>query len=142
MSRSFLVAVSVAAFSALPAHAQAPAVPTITITAPAANATVTGPKVKVEASVAGWTLVESSTPIAAEQGHLHFFIDTPPDAVPEGKMIPADSLTKYVHAGKAPLTNRELTLAPGVHTIWVVAANSAHIALRKPAPVKVTFTVK
>ncbi len=119
----------------------AAATPTLRILAPAEGSTVTSP-VKVQVAVDGFGLVAATTPIAEGAGHLHFFIDTPPDAVPEGQMIPLDSATKYIHAGKEPLTERELTLSPGEHVIWVVAANSGHLALRTPAPVKLTLKVQ
>jgi hypothetical protein len=106
------------------------------------GAEVQGPKVRFEVEVTNFTLVDAGTPLAPGEGHLHFFIDTPPDAVPEGQLIPLDSAAKYVHAGKPPYTSRELELAPGEHTIWVVAANSGHLALREPAPAKVTVRVR
>jgi hypothetical protein len=114
---------------------------TLKIVSPTKGATVTSP-VKIEVVAKGFTLVEASTPLAEGAGHVHFFIDTKPSAVKVGTMIPLDSAAKYVHAGKAPLDSRELTLAPGKHTIWVVAANSGHLALARPKPAKVTFTVK
>ena len=111
------------------------------ITSPAANASVAGPKVKVEAEVTGLTLVDANIAPKDGEGHLHFFIDTPASAVAVGQPIPTDQPAKFVHAGKAPYTNRELDLAKGQHTITVVAANAAHIVLATPAPVSVTFTV-
>ncbi len=113
----------------------------IKIVSPAANATLTGPKVKVEVEVTGLTLVDANIAPKDGEGHLHFFIDTPASAVPVGQVIPLDQPTKFVHAGKAPYTNRELELAKGQHTITVVAANAAHVALAAPAPVSVTFAV-
>ncbi len=138
--RSVTIA-ALAAVLAVPALG-AQGAPAIRITSPANGATVSGPTVRIEATVTGLTLVAAGSPLAAGEGHLHFFIDTPPDAVPEGKLIPLDSASKYVHAGKPPFTSRDLPLAPGPHTIWVVAANSGHLALRTPAPAKVTFTVQ
>ncbi len=139
MLRSLSVAAIALACASLSAAAQGAA---ITITSPANGATVSGPSVKIEATVSGLKLVPAGSPLADGEGHLHFFIDTPPDAVPEGKLIPLDSASKYVHAGKMPFTTRDIPLAPGPHVVWVVAANSGHLALRTPAPVKVAFTVK
>jgi hypothetical protein len=126
--------------AAAPQAAAAPS-PTIRVISPAEGSAVTSP-VKVQVAVDGFGLVAATTPVAEGSGHLHFFIDTPPEAVPEGQMIPLDSATKYVHAGKEPFTERDLTLAPGEHTIWIVAANSGHLALRTPAPVKLTVKVQ
>ena len=112
------------------------------ITSPAANAKVTGPKVKVEAEVTGLTLVDANIAPKDGEGHLHFFVDTPASSVAVGQAIPADQPTKYVHLGKAPYNNREIELSKGQHTITVVAANAAHIVLAQPAPVSVTFNVE
>jgi hypothetical protein len=121
--------------------AAAPA--SIKITSPADGATVKGPKVKVEVEVANWKLVPSGATPADGEGHLHFFVDAPAAAVPAGQAIPlAEANPAYVHAGKEPLTNRELQLSPGKHTITVVMGNSAHVALASPAPQSITINVE
>ena len=111
------------------------------ITSPPANVALAGPKVKIEVEVTGLSLVDANIAPKDGEGHLHFFIDTPASAVPAGQVIPTDQPTKFVHAGKAPYTNREIELTKGQHTITVVAANAAHVVLATPAPVSVTFLV-
>jgi uncharacterized protein DUF4399 len=119
------------------------AAPAITITSPADGATVKGPKVKVDVAVANWQLAPAGSPAADSSGHLHFFIDTPASAVPIGQAIPpTDANPAYIHAGKDPLTSRELTLSPGKHTITVVMGNTGHVALDTPAPKSITITVE
>ena len=123
------------------APAAAPAA-SLKIMSPAANAKVTGPKVKVEAEVTGLTLVDANITPKDGEGHLHFFVDTPASAIAVGQAIPADQPAKFVHLGKTPYNARELDLAKGQHTITVVAANAAHAVLAQPAPVSVTFNVE
>ena len=120
--------------------ASAPAA-SMRITSPPANAALAGPKVKIEVEVTGLSLVDANIAPKDGEGHLHFFIDTPASAVPAGQVIPTDQPTKFVHAGKAPYTNREIELTKGQHTITVVPANAAHVVLATPAPVSVTFLV-
>lgn len=116
---------------------------TIKIISPADGATVKGPKVKVDVAVENWTLMPAGSPAADKTGHLHFFIDTPASAVPVGQAIPpTDTNPTYVHAGKDPLTSRELQLSPGKHTITVVMGNTGHVALDNPAPRSITITVE
>ena len=112
------------------------------ITSPAANAKVTGPKVKVEAEVTGLALVDANIAPRDGEGHLHFFVDTAASSIAVGQLIPVDQPAKYVHLGKVPYNSRELELAKGQHTITVVAANAAHIVLAQPAPATITFTVE
>jgi hypothetical protein len=121
----------------------AAAAPAIKITSPADGATVKGPKVNVEVAVTNWKLVPAGATVADGEGHLHFFIDAPASAVPAGQAIPAtDANPAYIHAGKEPLTSRELTLSPGKHTITVVMGNAAHVALNTPAPQSITINVE
>jgi hypothetical protein len=114
--------------------------PHVKITSPKKGAKVTSP-VTVIAAVEEFKLVPAGTPLAEGEGHLHFFIDVPADNVKPGAMIPLDTLTRYIHLGKEPFDRRDLTLAPGKHTITVVAANSGHQRIKDVKPYSVTFTV-
>ena len=117
--------------------------PTLKILGPADGATVTGPKVKVEAAVTGWKLVPAGATVADGEGHLHFFIDVPATAVAVGQPIPATAANPaFIHGGAEPLTSRELTLGTGTHTITVVMGNSSHLALSSPAPQTITIHVQ
>jgi uncharacterized protein DUF4399 len=121
----------------------ASATPTLKITSPADGATVKGPKVEFEVAVTDWKLVPASGTPADGEGHLHFFIDTPAASVVAGQPIPPTTANPaYIHAGKDPLTSRELQLSPGKHTITVVMGNAAHVALSSPAPQTITITVE
>jgi hypothetical protein len=119
------------------------AAPTMKIVSPADDATVKGPKVKVEVAVANWKLAPAGAPAAEGEGHVHFFIDAPASAVPAGQSIPpTDANPAYIHAGKDPLASRELQLSPGKHTITVVMGNTGHVALSDPAPQSITINVE
>jgi uncharacterized protein DUF4399 len=121
----------------------AAAAPALKIMSPADGATVKGPKVNVEVAVTNWKLAPAGTTVADGEGHLHFFIDAPASAVPAGQTIPqTDANPAYIHAGKEPLTSRELTLSPGKHTITVVMGNATHVALNTPAPQSITVNVE
>jgi hypothetical protein len=134
--------IGVLALSGCQANSPAPTnKPVITIASPAANTSVSGPKVKIDASVSHWQLVAANQAAKPGEGHLHFYIDIPADAIKVGEGIPLDQAAKFVHAGKAPFTSREIELAPGQHTVTVVMGNSVHQVLAEPAPVSVTFTV-
>jgi hypothetical protein len=123
--------------------AAAPAAPTLKIVSPADGATVKGPQVKVEASVQGFKLVPAGSAVANGEGHLHFFVDVPSSTVAVGQAIPpTESNHAIVHAGKEPLTSRELELSPGTHTITVVVGDSSHVALGTPAPQSITVHVE
>jgi hypothetical protein len=138
----FVLMATVACSSTKPAAAPPAATPSLTIVAPASGATVTGPKVNVQVDTKNWKPVAAAgSAVTPGEGHLHFFIDVPASSIAVGQAIPTGD-PKYVHAGAAPLTSRELELSPGQHTITVVAGNSAHVALSSPAPQTVTFTVK
>jgi len=138
----FVLIATVAFTSTKPAATPPAAIPSLKIVAPAIGATVTGPKGKVEVDAKNWkTVAPAGSPVTPGERHLHFFIDVPASSVAVGQAIPTGD-PKYVHAGGALLTDRELELSPGQHTITVVAANAAHIALASPTPQSVTFTVK
>ena len=114
--------------------------PHVKISSPKKKANVKSP-VTVIAQVEEFKLVPAGTMLAEGEGHLHFFIDVPADNVKPGAMIPLDTLARYVHLGKEPFDRRDLTLAPGKHTITVVAANSAHQRIAGIKPHSVTFRV-
>jgi hypothetical protein len=117
--------------------------PAMRISAPSDGATVKGPKVKVEVAITNWKLVPAGGALAEGEGHLHFFIDVPAESVPVGQAIPpTETNPAYVHAGKEPLTSRELQLSAGKHTITVVMGNASHLALASPAPQSITITVE
>ena len=133
-----LVMALAACGSAAPATGKA----ALRIVSPAAGATVKGPLVKVEVESSSFKLL-AANPIAKDgEGHLHFFIDVPASSVKVGESIPLDQPKLYVHAGKEPLTSRELTLTPGKHTITVVVADSLHRAVAQPEPVSITLEVQ
>ena len=139
-SKRFLI--SVFAITVLAACQTVPSnAPLIRVVVPQNNATVKGPKVTIQTEVLNWTLGDANRLPAAGEGHLHFVIDAPND-IRAGMLVPLDNAAKYVHAGKAPYTTRDIDLPPGNHTITVVMGGNDHIALASPAPVSVTFLVQ
>lgn len=116
--------------------------PSLTITKPANNATVKGPKVLIEVQSNNFALTPAGPDIKDGEGHLHFFVDTPATSVVVGALIPSDQPAVYVHAGKDPLASRELELSKGTHTITVVMGNAAHFRLAQPEPASITIVVE
>ncbi len=112
------------------------------VTSPPGNTTIKSGKVKFDVEVIGISLVAANIPVKGGEGHLHFFINVSASSVPPGQSIPLDQPARYVHAGKAPFTSREIELAPGRHTITVVMADAAHVVMAEPAPVSVDVVVE
>ena len=138
--KQFLV--SAFAISVLAACQTAPgSAPRMRVISPQNNAMVKGPKVTVEVEVLNMTLADANRPHVDGEGHLHFVIDAP-NTVRAGMVVPLDNPAKYVHAGKAPYTVREIELPTGNHTITVVMGGNNHVALDSPAPINVSFIVQ
>jgi len=101
--------------------------------------TVTGPSVDASTppnAPAGQPVMVT---VAAEglppDGHLHVFVDREP--TPAGQPVPDEP--GIIHT---PGPNFGVgDLAPGTHTIWVVAGDAAHVPLDPPVMDKVTVTV-
>lgn len=138
--RSLALAALAATALATPVALRAHHGPQLKITSPTKGAKVKSP-VTVIAAVEAFKLVPAGTPVAEGEGHLHFFIDVPAANVKPGAMIPLDTTTRYVHLGKEPFDRRDITLAPGKHTITVVAANSGHQRIGAIKAKSVSFTV-
>jgi hypothetical protein len=124
--------------AAWPSLAGAQDRPSVSITAPQDNATVSGPAVRVTVDVENFELVAANTATQEGQGHVHLFVDTEPGAA--GAAIPTGQ-ENIIHMGAAPFDSREVQLDPGRHTIHAVLADSAHVALDPLARDSVTFTV-
>lgn len=136
------LALSLSACQTTPPASKTQSTPNMKILSPATGTVIAGPKIKIEVEVSTWTLVDANQAIKDGEGHLHFFVDTPANAIKVGEGIPLDQKATFIHAGKAPYTIRDLDLAPGEHTVTVVMGNSAHQVLAAPAPVSVTFKVQ
>ena len=107
--------------------------PSVTATAPAMVAA--GEPVPIDVHVEGLTLVPADGDTSGRSGHLHLFVDRPP--TPAGQAIPKED--GIVHTAETSVSLP--AMAPGEHTVWVVAGNGAHVPLDPPAMAKVTFTV-
>lgn len=98
-------------------------------TSPAAQPVVL--TVKVE----GLALVKADGDTSGATGHLHVFVDR--DPTPAGQPIPVDA--GIIHS--AATTIEVPGLAPGEHTLWVVAGDGMHIPLAARVMDKLTVTV-
>ena len=99
-------------------------------------------KFSLQIAVDNFRLVRANQAPRPGEGHLHVFIDVPHTEIGEGQLIPLDQPQKYLHIGAPPYDRRSIELAPGVHTLTAVMADSAHLKILRPAPVSVTFLVQ
>lgn len=106
------------------------------------------PDMSLSASVTGSTLTVKVDPAnvnikPAAQGdltsfHLHYFMDLDPATiVVPGQPIPVGN-PKIIHS--ASLTQSVASLAPGQHTVWVVAARLNHVPCAGGVMTSVSFT--
>ena len=102
-----------------------------------ASATVkAGDPVTVQMQVDGLPLTPADGDTSGRTGHLHLFVDRSP--TPPGQPIPKED--GIIHTADTSVTLPPM--APGEHTVWVVAGNGAHVPLDPPVMAKVTFTVQ
>lgn len=125
----------VAVRGSLGVHAQA--VPTVTIQAPTAGATVTNPvQMKIASTGAQIAPVGDTDP---NTNHYHYFIDRDPaTVVKQGERIPGGQ-PDIIHTDNVGqvLPN----LAAGPHTVWIVLSHSDHTPYNPSVETKVSFTV-
>jgi hypothetical protein len=101
-----------------------------TVTGPSVDAS-TPPNAPAGQPVTVTVVAEGLSP----DGHLHLFADREP--TPTGQPVPDEP--GIIHA--TGLTVAVPDLAPGTHTIWVVAGDAAHVPLDPLVMDKVTVTV-
>jgi hypothetical protein len=94
-----------------------------------------GEPVVVTVKVAGLTLVKADGDTSGTTGHLHVFIDR--DPTPAGQPIPVEA--GIIHTAETTISVPDL--APGAHTLWVVAGDGTHSPLAPRVMDKVTVTV-
>ena len=140
--RLSLAGLSFAGAGSLTACSAQTSTPRIRFIYPDQGVRVPETSVLVQVAVRNFNLVRANQAARVGEGHVHFFIDMPASSIADGAMIPLDQPKAYIHVGVPPLTTRTLTLAPGLHTITAVVADSTHMKLASPAPVSVTFFVQ
>jgi hypothetical protein len=94
-----------------------------------------GSPVTVDVVVEGLTLVAADGDTSGTTGHLHVFVDREP--TPAGEPIPAEDGIIHSAETSIPVPN----LAPGEHTLWVVAGDGTHTPLDPAVMDKVTVSV-
>ncbi|MEO7836892.1 MAG: DUF4399 domain-containing protein [Acidimicrobiales bacterium] len=107
--------------------------PSVDATAPASSPA--GQPVAVNVKVEGLTIVKADGDTSGRTGHLHVFVDREP--TPEGQAIPVEA--GIIHSAE---TRIEVSgLAPGDHTLWVVAGDGSHAPLSPRVMDKLTVAV-
>jgi hypothetical protein len=107
--------------------------PSIDASAPATSPA--GEPVVLTVKVDGLSLVKADGDTSGATGHLHVFIDR--DPTPAGQPIPVEAGIIHTAESTIPVPD----LAPGVHTLWVVAGDGTHSPLAPRVMDKVTVTV-
>jgi hypothetical protein len=97
-----------------------------------------GEPVVVTLSAQGFTVKAADGDKSGKTGHYHLFIDPEKAPTADGTVIPKTD--KIVHTTES--TYSISGLAPGPHTIWVVAGDGLHIPLSPLVADKVTVTVQ
>ncbi len=108
--------------------------PSVALSAPATVAA--GDPVTIEARVDGLRLTAADGDRSGQTGHLHFFVDRPP--TPTDQPIPRED--GIIHTADATVSIPGL--APGEHTVWVVAGDGIHLPLAGPVMARTTFVVQ
>ena len=118
--------------------AQAQANPTLSITSPANGAAATNP-VSVTVNLTGVPNIKAVAAGDPNSSHLHYFVDKNPSGiVQQGQAIPSGD-PQIIHSGET--TQALPTLAPGLHTVWVVLGHFDHTPYNPNVQATVTFTV-
>jgi hypothetical protein len=107
----------------------------VEIVAPADGASVEAP-VTIEVRVHGFELVEPDGDTSGATGHLHAFVDRGRLPPPE-RIIPSSAETPDFWGESVML----MGLAPGRHTIMIVASDGYRVPFAPPVFDRVTVTV-
>jgi len=113
---------------------------TVTVEGPSVDASTpatspAGQPVVLTVKVDGLTLVKADGDTSGTTGHLHVFIDR--DPTPAGQPIPVEAGIIHTAESTIPVPD----LAPGAHSLWVVAGDGTHSPLAPRVMDKVTVTV-
>lgn len=95
-----------------------------------------GEAVPVEIKVEGLRLLAADGDQSGQSGHLHLFVDRPP--TPAGQPVPREDGIIHTTETTVPLSG----LAPGEHTVWVVAGDGVHTPLSPSVMAKITFLIQ
>jgi len=107
--------------------------PSLDATAPATSPA--GQPVVVDVKVEGLTMVKADGDTSGRTGHMHVFVDREP--TPAGQAIPVEA--GIIHSAETRI--EVANLAPGEHTLWVVAGDGTHSPLNPGVMDTLTVTV-
>jgi len=113
---------------------------TVTVEGPSIDASTpatseAGQPVVLTVKVEGLTIVKADGDTSGTTGHLHVFVDRTP--APAGQAIPVEA--GIIHTAETTIPVPDL--APGPHTLVVVAGDATHAPLEQRIMDKVTVTV-
>ena len=107
----------------------------IDIVSPQPNSTVKGNVVDLKLAPQGVQIVKADGDTSGKTGHFHLFVDRPVSQAGQPIPVAADVIHTAATTVKVP------GLAPGEHTVTVVAGDGLHVPLSPPVEAKVSFTV-
>lgn len=112
----------------------------VEVLGPSLQATATPPAkpgdpTLVSVKVEGFRVVPADGDNSGATGHLHVFVDREP--TPVGQSIPKEP--GIIHTTETSISVPGL--APGEHTLWVVAADGNHVRFDPPVMAKLTITL-
>lgn len=118
---------------------QAAAIPAVSITLPANNATLPPGDINVSIAVTNFNLVSKLGQTNAKgEGHVHYFLDvTPPQTQGQPAVPPAGSIYTATTDTSYTFTN----VAAGAHTIYVMLVNNDHTPLSPPVIAQVAINL-
>ena len=111
--------------------------PSLKITQPVANSTVSSP-VEVCFEVKGYTVEPAKKGVHANRGHHHILVDIPQ---PADMTVPIGKGEGHIHMGDGSHC-KKIKLNPGLHTLQAVFADGNHVPVKPPLTTAISIVVK
>jgi hypothetical protein len=118
----------------------APAGAAITITSPAAGATVPAGDVRVTYDVASATLVAAAEARRVDDLHVHVLLDVDPAPFLGTTTFIPLGVPNIIHTAAKEATLRDVR--PGPHTVTVILTGANHVSVTPPVSASTSFTAQ
>jgi len=111
--------------------------PSLKITKPVANSTVSSP-VEICFEVSGYRVEPAKKGVNKGAGHHHILVDIPQ---PEDLNLSIPKGEGHFHMGDGSHC-KKIKLSPGFHTLQAIFANGAHVPVKPPLTTAISIVVK